>query len=197
MTTLITSIIASNNSLATIQQQYKTSVAARQSAYRGTATSIEKILSPLKGAVEAQFGKTSTESKSIGALVKSMRSTKLVKLPADPTKGTQEKTISQSERSYGSMIQSFNNLVSSLQQFTGYNPSNTNLKIATLQAAATQITTLNNTVAQRIQTLKTTQTTRYTQYTDLQDRVQRIKAYVKSQYGVASTEYNLVKGIKV
>jgi hypothetical protein len=31
----------------------------------------------------------------------------------------------------------------------------------------------------------------------LQDRVQRIKAYVKSQYGVASTEYNLVKGIKV
>ena len=197
MTTLINSIVTANNALGNTQQQYKSAVSARQLAYYGTSNSIDKLLSPISGAVEAQYGKASPESQSIGGLIKTMRSTKLIKLPADPTKGTQEKTLSQSERSYGSIIQGFNNIVSHLQQFTGFNPSNTNLKIATLQATATQITTLNNTVAQRIQALKTSQASRNTQYADLKDRVQRIKAYVKAQYGTSSTEYNLVKGIKV
>lgn len=197
MTTLISSIVASNTSTANTTQQYRSAVAARQVAYRGTSTSIEKVLSPLKGAVDAQYGKKSPESQSLSSAIKSMRSTKLVKLPADPTKETQEKTVSQSERSYGSIIQSFSNIISSLQQFNGFNPSNNNLKIATLQATVTQINTLNNTVAQRIQALKTNQTTRNTLYLDLKDRTQRIKSYVKAQYGNNSTEFNLIKGLKI
>jgi hypothetical protein len=197
MNTLISNIVTSNNSLATLKQQFTTAVSARQNAYRGTSASLEKLLSPIKGAVEAQYGKTSIESKSIGSLISGMRASKLIRLPADPTKATEEQTISQSERSYGSIIQSFNNIVSGLQQFAGYNPSNVNLRIASLQAVATNITTLNNTVAQRLQAIKASQTTRNTQYTDLKDRVQRIKSYVKAQYGMASTEYNMVKGIKV
>ena len=197
MTTLINSIVTANASTANTMQLYKSAVAARQVAYKGTSTSIEKVLSPIKGAVDAQYGKKSPESASISSAIKAMRSTKLVKLPADPTKETQEKSVSQSERSYGSILQSFNNLISSLQQFTGYNPSNTNLRIATLQATVTQINTLNNTVAQRIQVLKTNQTTRNTLYLDLKERTQRIKSYVKAQYGNNSTEFNLIKGLKI
>jgi len=197
MNALITNIVSTNNTLANTQQQYALAVRNRQDAYRGTANSIEKLLSPLKGAVEAQYGKNSKESIAVAGIVKAMRATKLIKLPADPTKGTQESTLSQSERSYGSIIQSFNSLIGSLQQFAGFNPSNPNLRIPALQSTAAQINILNNTVAQRIQTLKANQTNRNTLYTDLKDRVQRIKAYVKAQYGISSTEYNLVKGIKV
>ena len=89
MTTLINSIVTANNALGNTQQQYKSAVSARQLAYYGTSNSIDKLLSPISGAVEAQYGKASPESQSIGGLIKTMRSTKLIKLPADPTKGTQ------------------------------------------------------------------------------------------------------------
>ena len=197
MTTLITSIVTANSTTANNQQQYKAATAARQAAYKGTNGSIEKLLPSIKGAVEAQFGKKATETASIGAQIKTMRSNKLVKSPTDPTKLTQEKTVSQSERSYGSMVQSFNNIIASLQQFSGYNPSNATLRIATLQATATQVTTLNNTVAQRTLALKNAKASRETLYADLKDRVQRIKSYVKAQYGVSSNEYNLIKGLKI
>ena len=197
MTTLITSIVTANTATANNQQQYKAATAARQAAYNGTNGSIEKILPSIKGAVEAQFGKKAPETESIGAQIKAMRSSKLVKSPTDPTKLTQEKTVSQSERSYGSMVQSFNNIIASLQQFSGYNPSNTTLRITALQAATAQVTTLNNNVAQRTLALKTSKVNRDTLYTDLKDRVQRIKSYVKAQYGVSSNEYKLIKGLKI
>jgi hypothetical protein len=197
MATLLTSIVTANNTAANNQQQYRTAVKARQTAYAGANGSIVKLLPNINGAVEAQYGKTSVEAKSIAAQIKSMRAKKLVKLPADPTKQAQEKTISQSERSYGSMLQAFNNIVASLQQFTGYNPSNTNLRVAALQATSTQVTTLNNSVAQKIQALKTAKSSRDNLYLDLKDRAQRIKSYVKAQYGVTSNEYTLIKGLKI
>ena len=196
-TALITSISTSNTTTANSLQQYKSAVASRQNAYKGTATSIDKLLSPIKGAVDAQFGKKSPESAAIASQIKTMRATKLVKLPTDPTKTEQEKTVSQSERSHGSIVQNFNNLINTLQQFSGFNPSNNNLKIATLQTTSAQVTTLNNTVAQRIVTLKTAQSSRAALYADLNDRVQRIKSYVKAQYGIKSNEYSLIKGIKI
>jgi hypothetical protein len=197
MNALLTSITSANNSASSILQQYKSAVSARQIAYKGSSTSIDRLLSPLRGAVDAQYGKKSPEGQSISTIIKSMRATKLVRLPADPSTDSQEKTISQSERSYGSIIQTFNTLIASLQQFNGFNPSNNTLKIASLQASVSKINTLNDSVAQKIQALKTAQTNRKTQYTDLKDRVQRIKSYVKAQYGTASNEYNMIKGLKV
>ena len=93
MTTLITSIVTANTTTANNQQQYKAATAARQAAYKGTNGSIEKLLPSIKGAVEAQFGKKAPETESIGAQIKTMRSNKLVKSPADPTKLTQEKPL--------------------------------------------------------------------------------------------------------
>jgi len=196
-TTLINSIISTNANESSVQQQYKTAVDLRFAAFKGTNSSVEKLLAPIKGAVEAQFGKKSTEAISVSAIIKKMRSTKLVKPPVDPNVPAQSKTISQSEHSYGSMTQMFNDIISTLGQFTGYNPTNTTIKITGLQATATQLTTLNNTVAQKIQALKTARTSRQSSYTDLKERVQRIKSYVKAQYGINSNEYKLIKGIKI
>lgn len=196
-TTLINSIIATNGNESSVQQQFKSAVDLRQAAFKGATTSVEKLLAPIKGAVESQFGKKSTESEAVTAIIKNMRSTKLVKPPVDPNAPAQAKTISQSERSYGSMTQMFNDIISTLGQFTGYNPTNAAIKIAGLQATATQLTTLNNTVAQKIQALKTARASRQSLYTDLKDRVQRIKSYVKAQYGINSNEYKLIKGIQI
>lgn len=197
ITTLINAIVSTNATETSQQENYKAAVDARQAAFSKTTGSIEKLLSPIKGAVEAQYGKKSTEAAAINAIIKKMRATKLTKAPADPTKPEQEKTISQSERSYGSMTQFFNDIVSNLTQFTAFNPSGNAIKIAALQTTAARLTTLNNAVAQKTQLLKTTRAARQSQYSDLKDRAQRIKAYVKSQYGNTSTEYSLIKRLSI
>jgi len=151
MTTLINTIVATNASESSQHENYKAAVDNRQAAFSKKTGSIEKLLSPIKGAVEAQYGKKTTEAATINAIIKKMRATKLTKAPVDPTNPNQAKSISQSERSYGSMTQFFNDIVNAITQFTAYNPSSASLKIPALQATATQLTTLNNTVAQKTQ----------------------------------------------
>ncbi len=130
-----------------------------------------------------------------------MRASKLIVTPAapstDPNNPTTAQVLSQSEKSYGSQTQYFNDLINTISQFTVYAPSNNNIKLVQLQAFSTSVTTLNNAVAQKLQPLKTARATRTATYIDLKDRVQRIKQYVKSQYGLKSNEYSLIKGIKV
>ncbi|MFH0865634.1 MAG: hypothetical protein V1904_05540 [Bacteroidota bacterium] len=194
---LITTIISTNATESSQQENYKVAVDLRQAAFLRKIGSVDKLLSPIKGAVESQFGKKSTEAVTINAIIRKMRATKLIKLPPDPTNPEQQSTLSQSERSYGSMTQFFNDIINTLTQFTGYNPSNTTIKIVTLQTTTTTLTTLNNSVIQKIQLLKTTRVNRLALYVDLKDRVQRIKSYVKAQYGNSSNEYNLIKGISI
>lgn len=196
-TAFVNSIVSANASESSLQQNYKTAVDLRQAAFLKTPSSVDKLLAPIRGAVEAQFGKKSTEAVAIAAIIKNMRATKLVQAPADPNSPAQQQTISQSERSYGSMTQFFNDIINTLTQFAGYNPTNNALKIVNLQTTATQLTTLNNNVASKIQILKTARANRQNLYTDLKDRVQRIKSYVKAQYGNNSNEYRLIKGIRI
>lgn len=196
-TTLVNSIVTTNASETSLQQNYKAAVDVRQAAFIKTPASVDKLLAPIRGAVEAQFGKKSTEAGAIGAIIKTMRATKLIQLPPDPSTPTVQNSISQSERSYGSMTQYFNDIINTLTQFTAYNPTNVAIKIVTLQTTALQLTTLNNSVATKIQVLTTARVSRQSLYTDLKDRAQRIKSYVKAQYGTSSNEYNLIKGIKI
>ncbi len=196
-TTLINSIIATNADETNKQQLYKAAVDTRKAAFLRTTGSVDKLLTPIRGAVEAQYGKKSTEAIAIAAIIRNMRNTKLIQLPTNPNQPNTQTTISQSERSYGSMTQYFNDIINTLTQFVGYNPSNNAIKIPALQTQATNLTTLNNNVATRIQNLTTARATRITLYTDLKYRASRIKAYVKAQYGNNSNEYNLIKGIKI
>ncbi len=199
--TLLTSIIASNTSEINAQQQYKVAVDARQAAFKTNPVSITKLLPQIKGAAEAQYGKKSTEASAINAIIKTMRASKLIISPAapstDPNNPTVEQTLSQSEKSYGSQTQYFNDLINTISQFTGYAPSNNNIKLPQLQTFSTSITTLNTAVAQKLQPLKTARATRTASYKDLKDRVQRIKQYVKAQFGTNSNEYKLIKGISI
>lgn len=195
--TFLTSISTANATETSTQQNYKAAVDIRQAAFARTPNSVDKLLSPIRGAVEAQYGKRSTESEAIAAIIKNMRATRLVRLPADPASPTVERSISQSERSYGSMTQYFNDIINTLTQFSAYNPTNTAIRISNLQTTAMQLNTLNNDVAAKIQVLTTARASRLSLYTDLKDRVQRIKSYVKAQYGTSSNEYTLIKGIKV
>jgi hypothetical protein len=55
---------------------------------------------------------------------------------------------------------------------------------------------MNNDLAVLVQQVKEKANARLLLFDDLRDRVQRIKSYVKSEYGIHSNEYKLIKGLK-
>src|SRR4051812_24650815 len=81
METFIAEVIEANRLQTANQQNYNTAIVKRQKHFYKEITSIDKMLSPIRGAVEANFGKKSTQAKQVGAIIKLMRKTKAVKLP--------------------------------------------------------------------------------------------------------------------
>ena len=191
---LIASMKTDNGSIATKKLAYSIAVDVRQKHFLKEPTSISKMLSPIVAAVRAKMGKSSKELADITALMTKIRGEK----PKKPKEGDSPETVSQSERSYGSMTQNFSDIVTTLTALgANYSVVQTNLKLPALSTKVTAITTANNAVTTTYGSLKTTVDSRANKYDDLSERTQRIKEAVKSQYGVGSTEYKLIKGLKV
>ena len=59
------------------------------------------------------------------------------------------------------------------------------------------LSNLNIDVADTYQKLVVERKKRLAMYTDLSERVQRIKSYMKSQYGTGSESFGLVKSLQI
>lgn len=198
---LIASLTTENTSIATKKAAYSAAVEVRQKLFFKDKDCLMKILSPVTSAVRAKIGKTAKPVADITALVVKIRGEKKAKGkdPKPEDTGDEKKDgVSQSERSYGSMTQNFNDIITTLTSLgTDYAPVNTAHKLPALNTKLASIKTANDTATTTFGALKTSIDSRSNQYTDLTERTQRIKEAVKSQYGVNSTEYNLIKGLKV
>lgn len=198
---LIASLTTENTSIATKKAAYSAAVEVRQKLFFKDKDCLMKILSPVTSAVRAKIGKTAKRVTDITALVVKIRGEKKAKGKDPKPEDTAEEnkdSVSQSERSYGSMTQNFNDIITTLTSLgTDYAPVNTAHKLPALNTKLASIKTANDTATTTFGALKTSIDTRSSQYTDLTERTQRIKEAVKSQYGVNSTEYNLIKGLKV
>ena len=96
------------------------------------------------------------------------------------------------------MTQNFSALIDTLTSFgAAYAPSTDNIKIVKLKALLTQLNDSNEAVTQTYGILKTQQDNRAEQYDKLTTRSSRIKETIKSIYGTSSTEYKLIKGLKI
>ena len=91
----------------------------------------------------------------------------------------------------------FQDWIKTLGQMKGYMPSNESLQVEHLAKFAEAVDGLNNAVAEKSQFLQTQRKERLALYDDMGHRVQKIKAYVKAQYGIKSKEYEMVKGVSV
>lgn len=198
---LIASLTTENTGIATKKAAYSAAVEVRQKLFFKDKDCLMKILSPVTSAVRAKIGKAAKPSTDIAALVVKIRGEKKAKgkdpKPED-TSDEKKDGVSQSERSYGSMTQNFSDIITTLTTLgTDYAPVNTAHKLAALNTKLTSIKSANDVATTTFGALKTGIDTRAAQYADLAERTQRIKEQVKSQYGVSSTEYTLIKGLKV
>jgi len=191
---IITGIKAQNANAARSIQAYSAAVDTRQKLFLKNSDSLIKLMSPISSAVRALFGKASKEASGIAALVTKIRGANVKKSPAAPD----SEFVSQSERSFGSITQSFANLVATLENYgAAYKPANDNIKPAALNTKLTQLTDVNIAVTVAYGALKQSRDDRASAYKTLAALVQGIKDAVKSQYGITATEYVLIKGIKV
>lgn len=78
-----------------------------------------------------------------------------------------------------------------------YNPANGSIKIEKLKDLQIQATEKNNNVVAAYSVLSPKQDSRFNSYNVLSQKATRIKDFVKSQYGINSSEYKLIKGLKI
>lgn len=200
--TLLSNIRSQNTTVASSQAGYSAAVEARLQLFSKAPDALGKVLSPIGAAVRAKYGKEAKATQDMTELVNKLRGEGKAKPKiTEEDQNSNEKSnsgVSQSERSYGSMTQHFADLIAMLTAMgANYAPTNNNIKLATLTTKLTAIRTANTAVAGAYGSLKVATDNRQTQYADLVGRVGRIKEAVKSQYGVKSSEYALVKGLKV
>ena len=192
--TLIKDVRTKNSETASAAQIYSAAVDVRQNLFQKADNSLIKILSLVGATVRSSFDKTSKEAADISALITKIRGVKVKRSVKDPTTDF----ISQSERSYGSMTQNFSDMITTLENYgEKYTPVNNEIKIATLKAKLTKLNDANVSVTSTYGVQKEKRDDRADLYKNLTAITQRIKDGVKGQYGLKSTEYGLIKGLKV
>jgi hypothetical protein len=191
---VIENIKTQNSSTAGNKQVYTLAVDRRQKLFTKDPDSLVKLMSPLGAAVRSAFSKTSKEAAAIAAIIAKIHGEKIKKDKAEPNADS----VSRSEKSYGSLTQQFSNIIATLQNFGGnYKPANKSITIAALNTKLQQLTQANTDVAAAYGIYIESTDERAVLYKSLTDLTQGIKDAVKSQYGLNSTEYKLVKSLKV
>ena len=187
-------LLSSNADVANKLQTYSITIEAKQNIFTKKPNAISKIVTLIVANVRSIYGKSSKEAENVNNLITKIRGIKVTKAK-ETTNG---QTVSQSERSYGTMLQTFSDLIVTLETFgTNYSPANAECSISNLKQKRNLATQINTNSIQEYSLLKIARESRTTKYDDISKLCQRFKDTVKAQYGTQSPEYKLVKGLKI
>ncbi len=192
---LITAVKSQNNDVASKKQSYSLAVEKRKQVYDLKINAINKLLSPINAAVKVSFGRTAKEATDVAGIIAKIRGANIKnKKTANPD----EATVSQSYQSFNSKAQFFADLIANLSNFgTNYTPVNSEITIAELNNRYNDAITANNDVMNNFTQFVQNNKVRIETYNTLSKIGIRIKDSIKAQYGNNSTEYNLIKGLKI
>lgn len=199
--------LASLNTLATTAQTALADVVSKNTAYNNAVNErvqafdgLKALSTRLVNALETTDATTEkiSDAKGFNRKLQGKRAS-TPQAPTDPN-APAPNTISASQQSYDQLIQHFAGLISVLQSETTYTPNENDLKIATLTAKQTDLTTKNTGVATAYTLVSNSRINRdkllYKDSTGLVDIATEVKKYIKSIYGATSPEYAQVKGIE-
>jgi hypothetical protein len=199
---------AANNAVASASQILSDARISRRLAYFGDAKEGVPGLATLAARVRDSVGsmpggKNSPSYKQIQRLTQKISNYRPPKKPVTaPSEGplANKKEISQSEASYGSLVQAGRDLAAAAAKVPGYNPTAADLKPAALTAAMTALAGHNQTVATGLVDVRNAVAARAELYdseqTGLKSTFQQAKAAVAAQYGRRSLEYKSIAAIR-
>ena len=182
-----------NPEVAKLLINYRQVVATRREIYFKTPNSIKKLITPINAYNRGTFGKESATYRATNALVIKIRGEKV-----KDDKAVDPKNHSISQQSYGSLLLNFQNLINDLESLeTLYDPANSTIKISNLTTIKNQAERANDNVSMAFASLTPKQDQRLATFQLLSSKAQRIKDLVQSQYGIDSSEFKLIKGLKI
>lgn len=199
---------AGNDEVAGTGQMLADARAARRLAYFGNAKNGVGGLATLAGRVRDNVGsmpggKNAPSYKHIQRLTQKISNYHPPKKAVSASPGgtpVEKKKVSQSEASYGSLVQDGRDLAAAVAKVPGYNPNAADLQPAALVVAMKTLADHNNTVATALVEASNAITARTALYdaekTGLKSQFQQAKAAVGSQFGRRSPEYKTVANIR-
>ena len=195
------------NTLAATSQTKLADVIAKNTAYNNAVNDRIAVFEPLKALSTRLINALETtdapkekidDAKGFNRKIQGKKATSST-IPTDPNTPAPA-TISASQQSYDQQIQHFAGLISVLQSEATYAPNELELKIATLTAKQTDLTTKNNAVSTAYTNVSNTRIARnktlYDETSGLVSVATEVKKYIKSVFGASSQEYAQVKGIE-
>lgn len=205
--TFLDSVEAANDTAASTAQDLATARGDRRLGFFGDAgmnvPGLRTLAGRVRDHVASTAGKKSAAYRNIQKLTQKITNYRSPKKPVSSSPGTtpaEKKSISQSERSYGSMVQAGRDLAAAVEQVPGYNPTAADLKPAALKTKMNALAGLNDNVAAALAEAQSAANARLALYdhpeTGLQALFQQLKAAIASQFGRRSAEYQAVAGIK-
>lgn len=192
LTTLLDSIETANSDVASKLSVLQTERDARLIMFKNRETGMITKAAQMRDYIASidPKGKNSVDYKKLQKMVQRMRGMRLSKKPVPSEGGTGPKTISTSERSYGSLLAVGREILEVIKTVAGYAPSNTTLTVVNFTALLDSIDAKNSLVAQRQEEWDNFVETRSALYDDLADRVKKVKLALAAQYGKSSNEYH-------
>jgi hypothetical protein len=207
--TFLDTVEAGNAAVAAATQTLSDSRNARRLAYFGDAKGGVAGLATLAARVRDNVGsmpggKKAPSYREIQRLTQKISNYHRPKKPVSVTPPggpvANKKEVSQSEASYGSLVQAGRDLAAAAAKVPGYNPAAADLKPAALTAAMTTLAGHNTTVATALVETQTAIAERAELYeaekTGLRSQFQQAKAAVASQFGRRSAEFKAVSAIR-
>lgn len=189
---LVSQLSSIQSEHTTTHYEFSEAVRMRKNTFNANPDSISKKLTLVNSYIKAKSGVNSQQFTDVNKFVRKIRGEKPLPVNANST----HESISRSERSYGSQLQNFTDIITLLQQFApNYDPTNVAIKIPALNTLLIQATTINNAVTQKFSAYQPKISERQNGFKTLAETTLRIKEMVKAQYGTKSTEYNLIKGL--
>ncbi|CAM3702276.1 hypothetical protein FSS13T_18930 [Flavobacterium saliperosum S13] len=189
---LVTQLSSTQSQHTVTHHEFSEAVRLRKKTFMLNPDSLTKTLTLVNSYIRAKNGVTSQQYIDVNSFVKKIRGEKPVPVTANST----QDSISRSERSYGSQLQNFSDIITLLQQFgPEYDPANVAIKIPALNTLHTHAATANNTVTHKFSAYQPKINERRNGFKTLADTTSRIKEMVKAQYGSTSEEYKLIKGL--
>lgn len=195
------------NTLVTTSQSKLADVIAKNTSYNNAVNDRMLAFEPLKALSTRLVNALETtdapqekinDAKGFNRKIQGKRASSST-TPADPSTPAPA-TISASQQSYDQQIQHFAGLVAVLQSETSYTPNESDLKIVTLTAKQTDLSTKNNAVSTAYTSVSNSRISRnktlYDETNGLVNIATEVKKYIKSVFGATSQEYAQVKGIE-
>lgn len=183
-----------NEKVANMSATFSLHADARQQLFKTGDKSMIKLLPLILAYVKALLGHDAKEVDLLTALVNKMRGENGDKYKKDE----HGEWVSQSQRSYGSLVVAFTSILEVLETLDAtYAPSTNEIDLPKLQALGEELIASTQKVDSSYAKLKIEQNNRLQQYEKLSVTSKRVKEAVKYQYGVSSAEYKLVKGLSI